>query len=257
MTNAKRYDARVAANENDEFRFYIYCWQYPDGRTFYVGKGCGRRDKRPKHQNNKIFERIVAKIRSEGGEPIIVRWHDGLRENDAFQLEMAYIKLFGRRDNGTGVLANLTDGGEGASGWVPSDEARSKMSVAHRGNQHALGYKHTEETLAKLSSSHVGKRHSAETLAKMGAAQRGRVISAEHRAKIAETTRLKPPVSGFKGVHREPRGWRAQIRLDGVCRNLGTFSTAELAAATYDAAAYAAYGNRCYLNFGLPEAVAA
>lgn len=250
----------VSDNDNNQFRYYVYAWCYPDGRVFYIGKGCGRRDKRPKHQNNELFKRVVAKIYRGGGAPRVERWQDGICEVDALLLEVSYIKLFGRRDNGTGILANLTDGGEGASGFVPTEETRSKLSRAHAGNKNAVGHRHTEETLARLSASHTGKKHSAETLAKMSAAQSGRVVSADCRMKLSAVNLMSPPKSGFKGVSfNKGRGpnWRAGMRLNGKTKNLGNFHTAELAALAYDIAAYAAHGDNCYLNFGPPGATAA
>ncbi|MCZ7855035.1 NUMOD3 domain-containing DNA-binding protein [Agrobacterium salinitolerans] len=178
----------IAANDNDEFRFYVYAWQYPDGRTFYVGKGQAGRDASEKDRN-RIFHRIVTKIRREGGEPRIVRWHDRLREEDALHLEMAYIKLFGRRDKATGVLCNLTDGGEGQSGLIHTEEARRKMSAAHT----------TPEAIAKQRALKTGNRYcvgrkmSAETRAMIGDANRGRSVSEETRAKLSAANLNRGP----------------------------------------------------------------
>jgi len=48
----------------------------------------------------------------------IIFYQTSLKEKDALNLEMKYIKLFGRKNNETGILRNLTDGGEGISGWI-------------------------------------------------------------------------------------------------------------------------------------------
>lgn len=56
-------------------------------------------------------------------------------------------------------------------------------------------------------------------------------------------------LSGFKGVSRSGRRFRARITLDGEDVHLGMFATAEEAARTYDAAAWAAHGEWAYLNF--------
>jgi hypothetical protein len=54
-------------------------------------------------------------------------------------------------------LYNLTNGGEGNVGWIPSEETRAKMSEAQKGDK-----------------SHMyGKTRSAETRAKQSAAQKG------------------------------------------------------------------------------------
>lgn len=229
----------AADNDNNEHRFYIYAWQYPDGRTFYVGKGqCGR-DAISKRNN--LFNNIVSKIQREGGEPRVVRWHEGLREDDAFVLEKSYIRLFGRRDLGTGILANLTDGGEGGSGriiteetraklgaWERTADTRAKISVALKGKPKSgdhtaksvaarsgkpLSYEHRAkianalrgvpkhpDAIAKTSEANRGKKRSPEARARMSAAKKGKALSESHRARLVEKLRLAKPRSGFKGV---------------------------------------------------------
>jgi len=58
-----------------------------------------------------------------------------------------------------------------------SAEWRAKMSVAHKGNQRCLGYKHTEEARANMSA---------------------RVITDEHRAKLSESKKGNSYAKGFK-----------------------------------------------------------
>lgn len=53
--------------------------------------------------------------------------------------------------------------------------------------------------------------------------------------------------SGFKGVHLERGRWRARIG-DNPMQSLGSFDTKEEAAAAYDAAAFARWGNHARLN---------
>ena len=100
----------------------------------------------------------------------IVFIQEGLTEEEAFNLERYCIALYGRIDLGTGTLRNLTDGGEGSSGWSPSQETRNKMSQSKTGkplpqkvknnmsrallgNQRWLGKQHTEDTKRKMSQS--------------------------------------------------------------------------------------------------------
>jgi hypothetical protein len=56
---------------------------------------------------------------------------------------------------------NMTLGGGGSTGCVPSEETRAKMSIARLGNTNALGYKHSAETCAKDSAGQI-KRQARE-----------------------------------------------------------------------------------------------
>lgn len=75
------------------------------------------------------------------------------------------------------------------------------------------------------------------------------------REKSAKAAHLIPAyknnTSGYKGVSfRKDRGvWRATIKVNGKNMSLGVFDCAEKAARAYDAAAIAAWGDCCYLNF--------
>ena len=57
----------------------------------------------------------------------------------------AHNKLYGRKNLGTGILANLTDGGDGTIGIEFSQERKDKISKANKGNKFALGSIRSEE----------------------------------------------------------------------------------------------------------------
>jgi hypothetical protein len=98
---------------------------------FYVGKGKGNRIKhhiwckkdKNSHKNNKI-----KKIISSGLFPETLKIYENLNENDAFIKEIETIKIIGRynKDTNSGSLVNLTDGGEGHSGLIQSEETKIK-----------------------------------------------------------------------------------------------------------------------------------
>lgn len=49
--------------------------------------------------------------------------------------EIELIKLYGRIKFNTGTLANITEGGDGVKGWIPSEETRKKIGDANRGKK--------------------------------------------------------------------------------------------------------------------------
>ncbi len=135
----------------DENRFYTYIyldprkpseWEFEgikfEFQPFYVGKGEGKRinahvtDLEKSRFN--IRANIINKIKKETGEdPIKRKVIENLTETQAFEIEIAMIKHFGRIDLGTGILANLTDGGPGSSNAISSPESRLKRSKAKIG----------------------------------------------------------------------------------------------------------------------------
>ena len=98
----------------NERRFYTYAYLRRDGTPYYVGKGSGRRA----FDKNKHCVKVPPKER-------ILFLKTGLTEKEAFKHEIYMIAVFGRKDLGTGILRNLTGGGEGPSN--PCEEVRKKM----------------------------------------------------------------------------------------------------------------------------------
>ena len=108
-------------------KFYVYVHYYGSGRKvgkpFYVGKGQGRRYKETDKRNN-FWKNIVKKY---DYTHLIVKRFDN--EEDAFSYEIKLISEY--RKEGI-VLANLTDGGEGASGAIRTKAQRRKMGRKQR-----------------------------------------------------------------------------------------------------------------------------
>ncbi|MEN6608607.1 MAG: NUMOD3 domain-containing DNA-binding protein [Bryobacteraceae bacterium] len=103
-------------------------------------------------------------------------------------------------------LCNKTDGGDGVSGLVMSDEARQKMSQKAKGRpgvKSMLGKKHSPETRAKMRAAKSGKTPnnsgkkytkkpmSDEHKAKISESRKHYVTSAETRAKLSAKTKLQ------------------------------------------------------------------
>lgn len=150
-------------------QFYTYLHCKPNGDPFYVGKGIGKRS-HDLSRRSKWHKAIVAKH----GIEILVFKKDS--EESAFKSEIRLIKML---RNAGFELANQTDGGEGASGRVWSEEARIKMSNSH------IGIKRSPETKALISASKKGHFTSPEARAKMSASRKGKKLSPEHCAKIS------------------------------------------------------------------------
>lgn len=179
------------------FIFYVYAYLREDGSPYYIGKG---KNKRAFGKHDHI---PVPKDKSK-----IVFLETNLSNIGACALERRYILWYGRKDIGTGILINRTNGGEGVEGQVHNEEIRAKISAALKGKNKGIpkspehraklsviskGKKRSPETRAKLSDANkgennpnYGKKRSPETRAKQSASMKGKKFTSEHRAKLSE-----------------------------------------------------------------------
>jgi hypothetical protein len=132
--------------------YYIYQHRSADtNEIFYVGKG---KDKRfcDKNKRGRYWKHYVAK---HGFVPEIIK--DGLDEELAFLAEMECIDAYKRRSI---KLINLTDGGEGCSGYSMrhSEEQKAKWSIERKGTPSPRkGVKLLDSTKEKISLARAGK----------------------------------------------------------------------------------------------------
>lgn len=146
--------------------YYTYAYLREDLSPYYIGKGRGNR-----MFNNHIYH----KKPKDSSRIAILR--KNMTEEQAFKHESEIIKFFGRKDIGTGLLRNMTEGGGGTSGHKMSNESKAKMSVAKRNM--------SKEIRAKISLSKLGKKHTEEHKVRIGLGQRGRILSEQHKKDIS------------------------------------------------------------------------
>ncbi len=147
---------------------------------FYIGKGSTYRAHRTDNRNQ-YWHHIV---QAHGYKVEIVKFFK--EETEALKFEALLIKIY--RNVGM-KLTNMTDGGEGSRGYVPTEATRQKLSVA------AKGQKRTAEARLKISlaqrgsKNHMyGKSVSKETRAKQSKAGLGRKFTPEQRERVSLNT---------------------------------------------------------------------
>jgi hypothetical protein len=124
--------------------YYVYMYLREDGTPYYVGKG----------KKNRAYT-THKRVKPPSNDRIVFPYTD-LTEEDAFKYEKDLIAKYGRKDNNTGILRNLTDGGEGMSGYkgTRTPEHSEKISKALKGR---IGHKHSPETIEKISKALKGR----------------------------------------------------------------------------------------------------
>jgi NUMOD3 motif len=145
--------------------FYVYAFFRPDGTPCYVGKGKGQRLRHDGNRNQHLM-RIIRNAKSAGTPIIRMKLAENLTDPQAIQLEKDLIRLVGRVANG-GPLVNLTDGGDGASGYRYTDEQREQA------RQRRKNFQHSDESRAAISAALKGRPKSPTHIAAAAAAQRG------------------------------------------------------------------------------------
>jgi hypothetical protein len=67
-------------------------------------------------------------VRENNLMPIVIKYKSDMDEKESLDLEMDMIKCIGRKDKNLGPLTNLTDGGEGMSGYIMKEEQKEKIT---------------------------------------------------------------------------------------------------------------------------------
>lgn len=108
--------------------FYVYVIFRLDGTPCYVGKGKGGRWRQHIKQSSNIhLARIYAKA---NGDLPIIKVRENLTNAQAIETEVALIAIIGRGKSGS--LVNMTDGGDGATGYRHTVDTKTKLSTLRR-----------------------------------------------------------------------------------------------------------------------------
>jgi hypothetical protein len=159
---------------NQEKKFYVYSWirirnseNGEAGSPFYIGKGYGNRafDKNHTIKPPKDITRIIFLA-------------ENMNEADALQFEMLLIRYYGRIDTNSGCLRNKTDGGQGVSGRILSEDTKKKIAIANSNP--------SDETRKRMSKINKGRKFSKEFCKKAQVRQTGKKLSSTTKKQISD-----------------------------------------------------------------------
>ena len=178
--------------------YYTYAFLREDKTPYYVGKGKGKRAwanrRKPPHRPKDDSRILILK--------------EGLSEEEAINHEIYMIAVFGRKDRGTGILHNRTNGGEGVSGYRHTGETKKTLKIKSSGanNPRWKGgprpksrYRRGGE-FAELRSANAKK--AAEARTKEGLARGGSAAIAKRIAEDPDYQRRCGQKGGIKGGAR-------------------------------------------------------
>lgn len=152
-------------------RFYTYAYLRKDRTPYYIGKG----------KRNRLYVKHQKGICVPKDRSNIILLKKNLTEQEAFKHEIYMISIFGRKDLGTGILRNKTNGGEGNSGTIFSQKRKENIRKSKLGKSTSLKGRTYEEIygkeylkqIEKLKKSNTGKIHSEETKQKISNSKKG------------------------------------------------------------------------------------
>ena len=120
--------------------YYTYAYLREDGTPYYIGKGKDRRAWQ-KHRNG---------IRPQNYNRILIL-KKNLTEEQAHQHEKYLVFVYGRKEHG-GLLINMTDGGEGITGYRHTEETKRICGLSTFGRKEP-----EEDKKRRLELSRLGR----------------------------------------------------------------------------------------------------
>jgi hypothetical protein len=174
---------------------------------FYIGIGTDSKYQRAysKQSRNIFWNRVVSKTDYE--VEILL---DNLTKDEAKIKEIEFIALYGKKIDKTGILTNISDGGDGNSGGKHTEEAKLKIGLSNKFKDYSKfdrSYMQTKEYKDKVSKINKGRKMPDSMREKTSERMKNRIVSAKEKdrlrtlmlgKKMSDETKEKMKLSGLK-----------------------------------------------------------
>jgi hypothetical protein len=141
--------------------YYVYAYlRKSDHTPYYIGKGKGHRAWAKDHN-----------VRVPDDPKRIIIVEAGLTDIGALAIERRLIRWYGRKDIGTGMLRNVSNGGDGCEGRIQTKQTRKLIGIANSKREWK------DESRNKIRAWRKTQTHSPESNKKRSQTLKGRKVN--------------------------------------------------------------------------------
>ena len=185
--------------------YYTYAYLREDRTPYYIGKG----------EKDRIYKKGKKEIKPPKDKSRIIFLKQNLTEQEAFKHEIYMIAVFGRKDLGTGILRNKTNGGEGGGNWgTPKQRSEVAKNRARKLQEEQKGI----FGLTKEQKRELGLRNYSISIGAIPAEKRREIsiIAGKKSGKKAHQNKT--------GIHAFTKEQRSLIGKKNCKEKIGCFS---------------------------------